>query len=110
MLQRCFNANNFRYSDYGGRGISACERWRNFENFYADMGDPPPGTSLDRIDVNGPYAPWNCRWATDSVQRANRRPSTKKQKSRRATVAQINAYAAALTRAASASGGGRRAP
>src|SRR5262245_17598928 len=68
MLQRCFNPRNPWYSFYGGRGITVCERWLIFENFYADVGDPPPGLSLDRIDNNGNYEPSNCRWATSAVQ------------------------------------------
>jgi hypothetical protein len=73
MLTRCFNPNNSSYDDYGGRGITVCEEWLSFENFYADMGDPPPGLSLDRIDNDGPYAPWNCRWADRITQNSNQR-------------------------------------
>jgi hypothetical protein len=101
MLQRCFNPHNRSYSYYGGRGITVCERWLKFENFYADMGDPPPGMSLDRIDVNGNYTPKNCKWATRAEQTRNRRPP--KQRRRRADVTQIRAFAASLARAASAS-------
>lgn len=80
MIQRCLNPNNPVYKDYGGRGIQVCDRWRQFENFYADMGPrPSPAHSIDRIDNDGGYAPGNCRWAEPHVQQANkRRPRIKK--------------------------------
>ena len=73
ILRRCMNPNEPSYPNYGGRGITVCERWRSFEHFYADMGDPPPGTSIDRIDNERGYEPGNCRWATKPVQNRNRR-------------------------------------
>lgn len=74
MIQRCGNPNNHAYADYGGRGISVCESWKTFENFYADMGDPN-GLTIDRIDVNGNYCKENCRWATCNEQMRNTRRS-----------------------------------
>lgn len=73
MKQRCLNTKMARYSDYGGRGITVCERWLKFENFLEDMGERPKGLSLDRIENEGNYEPSNCRWATLSEQRINRR-------------------------------------
>ena len=75
IIQRCTNPNNKKWADYGGRGITVCERWRDFEAFRADMAPRPEGLTVDRIDVNGNYEPGNCRWATYSEQNSNRRPS-----------------------------------
>src|SRR5437899_7113445 len=73
MLRRCSNPQDKRWKDYGGRGITVCERWKVFENFLADMGDCPTGCSLDRIDNSKGYNLDNCRWATSKEQMRNSR-------------------------------------
>ena len=73
MLARCTNPKRRDFKNYGGRGISVCERWRSFENFLADMGEKPPKLSLDRVDNDENYGPDNCRWATQKQQVLNRR-------------------------------------
>src|SRR6516225_8478332 len=74
MIERCSREKNPFYKDYGGRGISVCDRWKDFANFLADVGEPPKGMSLDRYpDCDGNYEPSNCRWATNNEQQNNRR-------------------------------------
>jgi hypothetical protein len=72
--QRCYNPKHESYHNYGGRGITMCDRWKESpENFLADMGPCPKGCTLDRIDTNGNYEPSNCKWSTKKEQDRNRR-------------------------------------
>lgn len=74
MRRRCLDSSQPYYPNYGGRGITVCARWDQFENFLSDMGEcPSPAMTLDRIDSNGNYEPANCRWATSKQQCRNTR-------------------------------------
>jgi hypothetical protein len=78
MKQRCLNTKNKDYPNWGGRGITVCDRWlESFNNFLEDMGQKPENNSLDRINNDGNYEPSNCRWATSIQQQNNRRTSKK---------------------------------
>lgn len=78
MKQRCYNKNLKIFCNYGGRGITVCDRWlESFENFYEDMWDRPNGTSLDRINNDGNYEPSNCKWSTYKEQANNTRANRK---------------------------------
>ncbi len=93
MRQRCGNESCKAYPNYGGRGISVCERWMKFEDFFADMGTrPSQGHSIERIDNNGNYEPSNCCWATMAQQAKNKRP-----KKQRKTVKQVSHNGESLT-------------
>jgi hypothetical protein len=75
MITRCLNSNNHAFRKYGAKGIKVCPEWKNFSTFLRDMGERPPGKTLDRFpDRNGDYKPGNCRWATPSEQNQNKDP------------------------------------
>lgn len=76
MRERCERPSNKRFKDYGGRGITVCERWKSFNNFLADMG-ASNGLTIERNNVDGNYEPGNCCWIPATDQAKNRRSSLK---------------------------------
>jgi len=75
MRGRCNNPTDKAFPNYGGRGITVCDRWNKFKNFYADMGERPEGLTLERKDNNKGYSPGNCCWTTRASQNRNKRNS-----------------------------------
>lgn len=79
LRTRCTSKRCKHFKDYGGRGIMFCRRWKKFENFYLDMGDPPSKIhSIDRINNDKGYCKKNCKWSTPKQQAQNRRPPSKR--------------------------------
>lgn len=76
MKTRCLNPRSKHYKNYGARGVGICLRWMAFANFLADMGECPPGLTIERKNNNKGYYKRNCKWATISEQAFNRRPKT----------------------------------
>lgn len=77
MKKRCYDKQDRAYKHYGARGISVCKEWYDFENFnkWANNSGYRDNLTLDRIDVNKDYAPYNCKWSTWEEQQNNRRSS-----------------------------------
>lgn len=74
IKERCHNKNHPRFSDYGGRGITVCDKWRDsFSAFFKDMGNRPENMTLERVNNDLGYSKENCVWATQTVQNRNQR-------------------------------------
>lgn len=73
MVERCTREDHIGWEDYGGKGVTICDEWFEFENFFRDMGERPEGMTLDRIDPTQGYSKQNCRWATLRDQAINKR-------------------------------------
>lgn len=77
MKIRCNNPQHKSYPHYGGRGITYDPRWEIFSNFFEDMGEKPPGLTIERLDNDGPYCKANCVWADRTAQNRNKRQRTR---------------------------------
>lgn len=78
MIGRTTDPNNANYANYGARGVTVCDRWRDFSAFYSDMHEGfEPHLELDRIQVDGDYGPENCRWVTRTQNQRNKRTNTR---------------------------------
>jgi hypothetical protein len=74
IVARCTNPRHKSYADYGGRGITVCQRWMRFETFISDMGPRPSGKhTVERVDNDAGYQPENCVWALQAQQAVNKR-------------------------------------
>lgn len=74
MKDRCKNPSNKRYYSHGARGVTVCDAWDDFQNFYNDVGPRPSDKhSIERVDNDGNYCPENCKWETDAAQANNKR-------------------------------------
>jgi len=103
MISRCYNRNNKAYKNYGGRGITVCERWKcsenGFSNFIEDVGcDYEQGTTLDRVDNNLGYSPCNVQWATLSQQSYNRRPNNRNKSGKKGVCKERGLWIAYITK------------
>ena len=72
MLARCTDPNHANYAHYSSKGITVCDRWFDFNNFLADMGERPEGSQIDRMDNSLGYSKDNCRWVTPKINSNNK--------------------------------------